>query len=131
MPARPERQLARLRARFEERARELGRIGFLLRGSIVQTYKRCSSQGCGCQSDPEKLHGPYWQWNGKINGKLTSRALTEEQVGRYREWMDNARRFEEIVQELYQVSTEANEVLRKLERQPKERAPLGRRRPRA
>jgi hypothetical protein len=134
MPAHPERQLARLRARFEEHARELARIGFVLRGSVVQTYKRCSSPGCGCQSDPAKLHGPYWQWNGKINGRMTSRALSEEQRDRYREWMHKARRFDEIVEELHALSSEANEILRTIERQspePTERAPRRRGRARA
>jgi hypothetical protein len=120
MPSTAERQLARLRARFESHARELGRIGFLLKGSVVQSYKRCSSAGCGCQTDPDKLHGPYWQWTGKVDGKMTTRALSEEQVSRYREWMENSKRFEEIVDELYVFSVEANEILRTAERRPPE-----------
>lgn len=112
-----ERKLARLRARFETRAQELAQIGFLLKGSVVQTRRRCSSPGCGCQSDPEKMHGPYWQWTGKIDGKMTTRALTEDQVSRYRQWMNNSKRFQEVVDELYALSAEANEILRTQERQ--------------
>jgi hypothetical protein len=111
-----ERKLARLRARFEDRAQELARIGFILKGSVVRTRRRCSSPGCGCQRDPEKMHGPYWQWTGKIDGKMTTRALTEEQVSRYREWMENSRRFQEVIDELYALSSEANEILRTEER---------------
>jgi hypothetical protein len=92
---------------------------------VVQIYKRCSSPGCGCQSDPEKLHGPYWQWNGKVNGKMTSRAVSKEQLGRYREWMEDAQRFEEIAHELYDLSLQANELLRELERQPPARKGRG------
>ncbi|MGH7504140.1 MAG: DUF6788 family protein [Longimicrobiales bacterium] len=124
MPITTERQLARLRARFEDHVRQLARIGFLLKGSIVQTRRRCGSAGCGCQSDPAKRHGPYWQWTSKINGKTVTRTLSPEQVDRYQEWMKNARRFEEIVEELYVLSAEANELLRAQERQtPVERTP--------
>lgn len=120
MPTTTERQLARLRARFEQQARQLGRLGFLLKGSVLQTYRRCSSPGCACQTDPSKLHGPYWQWTHKLKGKTVTRALSETQVSRYREWMENAKRFEEIVQELYELSAQANEILRRQERQSPE-----------
>lgn len=123
MPITTERQLARLRARFVHHAQELADIGFLLKGSIVQTRRRCGSAGCGCQSDPAKWHGPYWQWTCKVNGKTVTRALNPEQMSRYREWMENAQRFDEIVEELYQLSAQANELLRTQERQaPTERA---------
>jgi len=72
-----ERQLARLRARFEHQALELARIGFLLKGSVVQTRRRCGSAGCGCQNDPEKWHGPYWQWSTAVDGKTVSRRLSD------------------------------------------------------
>jgi hypothetical protein len=130
MPTTAERQLARLRARFEQQARELAGVGFLLKGSLLQRFKRCSSAGCACQSDPSRLHGPYWQWTSKVNGKTVTRAVSDEQVSRYREWMDNATRFEEIVRQLYEVSAQAGQLLTAQERQlsrPQERA----RRPRA
>ena len=38
-----ERQLARLRARFEERAHDLASVGFILRGSILRRFSRCGS----------------------------------------------------------------------------------------
>jgi hypothetical protein len=120
MSTTPERKLARLRTRFETRAQELAQIGFLLKGSVVKTRRRCSSPGCGCQSDPEKMHGPYWQWTGKIDGKMTTRALTEDQVSRYRQWMNHSKRFQEVVDELYALSAEANEILRTQERQSAE-----------
>lgn len=115
-----ERELARLRARFQHVATQLGDVGFLLRGSLVQRRRRCSSPGCGCQSDPERLHGPYWQWSSRIDGKIVTRNLSEEQVARYREWMENAKCTDAIVQELYDLSTQANEILRAMERASRE-----------
>jgi hypothetical protein len=112
MPANPERELARLRARLDEQAQELTRVGFRLKGSLLQRSKRCGSPRCGCKADPPQLHGPYWQWTSKVKGKTVTRLLKEEEVSRYREWMENARRFEEISQNLQDLSDQADRILR-------------------
>lgn len=117
MPQHPERQLARIRAHFEQHAQELTCVGFLLKGSLLERFKRCSSAGCACQVDPAKRHGPYWQWTGKVRGKTVTRILRSDEVPRYREWMANAQRFETIVQNLYELSAQADQVLRAQERQ--------------
>ena len=46
-----------------------------------------------------------------------TRNLSEEQVKRYREWMENAQRLDEIVHELFELSAQADEILRGLERE--------------
>jgi hypothetical protein len=117
MSAQDERQLARLRARFYERAQELSELDFVIRGSILERFSRCGSPGCGCHDDPPRLHGPYWQWTAKVGGKTVTRNLSEDQVKRYREWMDNAQRVDALVSELFELSTQADEVLRGLERE--------------
>jgi len=117
MAAHPERQLARLRARMYEKARQLPELGFLLKGSLLQRFKRCSSAGCACHDDPPRLHGPYWQWTAKVDGKTVTRVLSEDQVERYRTWMDNGQQFEQIAKELFELSTQADAVLRGLERE--------------
>lgn len=122
MPPTRERELARLRARFERRAQQLAHdVGFMLKGSLVRRFKRCSSPGCRCHAEPPRLHGPYWQWSAKVKGKTVTRVLSEDQVGRYREWMDNAQRFDQLVQGLFELSAEADAIVRSLERQGPER----------
>ena len=118
-----ERELERLRAPLERGATQLAGVGFMLKGSLVHRFKRCSSPGCHCQAEPPRLHGPCWQWSGKIKGKSVTRALNEDQLGRYRAWMDNAQRFEEIVQDLFELSADADALVRTLERQAPEREP--------
>ena len=121
MSTKSQRQLAQLRARFHNKAQQLPELAFLLKGSLLQRFKRCSSPGCACHADPPRLHGPYWQWTSKLKGKTVTRALSDEQVSRYRQWMDNAQRFDHVVQELHDLSAQADELLRALERQPPER----------
>jgi len=117
MSATQERRLARLRARFYHKALEFADLGFLLKGTLLQRFKRCSSPGCACHDDAPRLHGPYWQWTAKLHGKTVTRVLSDEQVDRYREWMGNAQRFEDIAGELFELSAQADEMLRDLERQ--------------
>jgi hypothetical protein len=83
---------------------ELSEIGFCLPGSLVEQRRTCSTPGCHCHDDPSLLHGPYRLWTRKVNGKTQTRALTEEQVSRYRGWIDNSRRLHELVAELEQLS---------------------------
>jgi len=119
-----ERQLARLRESFRQKAQELPKLGFVIRGSIIERFSHCGSPGCGCHGEPPRLHGPYWQWTAKLNGKTVTRNLSEHQVQRYREWMDNALRLDRLVQQLHGLSAQADEILRTLERQaaaPKKR----------
>jgi hypothetical protein len=121
MPTNPERELARLRARLDEQAQELTRVGFRLKGSLLQRFNRCGTAGCSCKADPPQLHGPYWQWTSKVKGKTVTRVLKEEEVSRYREWMENARRFDEIVRNLQALSDEADRILRSSLRQSGQR----------
>lgn len=116
MSATTERQLARLRARFELRAHELADVGFILRGTILQRFSHCGSPGCACHTDADRMHGPYWQWTAKVRGKTVTRSVSEEQLSRYRLWMDNAKRFDEIVGELQDLSAQAHALLTALER---------------
>jgi hypothetical protein len=117
MAAHHERQLARLRARAYEKTQELADVGFVLRGTLLQRFKRCSSPGCACHADPPSLHGPYWQWTAKVEGKTVTHALSDDQVQRYREWMHNAQQLDRILAELFDISAQADAVLRDLERQ--------------
>lgn len=44
-------------------------------------------------------------------GKTVSRMLPEEQVPRYWKWMENRKRFEQIVAEMHEVSAQATPLL--------------------
>lgn len=121
MAATDERQLARLKARFHQRTTELTEVGFLMRGSIIERFSRCGTPGCACHDDPPKLHGPYWQWTTKVKGKTVTRNLSDQQKHRYEEWMDNAKHVDQILAELYEISGQADAILRNLEREERKR----------
>jgi Family of unknown function (DUF6788) len=85
-------------------ARQLGKIGFALPGSIVERHMTCGKPGCRCKADPPILHGPYIQWTRKVDGKTVTKLLSPDQRDRYQTWFDNARRLRELTAELETLS---------------------------
>ena len=90
-------------------AGELAAIDGVLPGSVVLRQMRCGKPACACKHDPPTLHGPYIQWTRTVDGKTVTRYLTQDQLGRYQQWFDNARRLKEIVAKLEIASLHAVE----------------------
>jgi hypothetical protein len=74
------RRLKRYEERYRELARQLGSIGYIAQGSLAPRFTRCGRATCACSADPPKLHGPYWHWSTKVNGKTVNRRLSERQA---------------------------------------------------
>lgn len=83
---------------------QTGKLGPCLPGTLTERRTRCSSPGCRCRADPPALHGPYYSWTRKINGKTVTRTLSPEQARRYQPWFDNARRLRTLASELEALS---------------------------
>jgi hypothetical protein len=96
-PRPADNELARLTAHIAE-------VGFVLPGTLMERYTRCTSTNCRCRADPPRLHGPYRQWTRKVAGKTVTRRLDQRQYERYKPWFDNARRLRELLQELEALS---------------------------
>ena len=82
----------------------LGEAGFALPRTLVERRIRCGKPGCRCAIDPAALHGPYFSWTRKVNGKTVTRPLSAAQAQRYRDWFANARRIRELTGELEALS---------------------------
>jgi hypothetical protein len=79
---------------------EIAGLGLALPGTLLHRATRCGYARCRCHADPPELHGPYWQWTRKQNGKTVTRLVPDDQVDDYQQWMDNHRRLRELVAEL-------------------------------
>jgi hypothetical protein len=106
-----EDQLALYQRRYREFARELADIGYIASGSLALRHNRCGKPTCRCHADPPRLHGPYWQWTAKVNGKTVTRRLTETQAALYSEWIANDRRQRELIAKMRQVAAEATALV--------------------
>jgi hypothetical protein len=81
-------------------AAELASLGLALPGTLIERHVRCGKPGCRCHADPPVLHGPYWQWTRKLDGKTITRLVPEDQLDDYRQWLDNHRQLRALVAEL-------------------------------
>ena len=50
----------------------------ILYGSISTVRIRCGKKKCPCRKDPNKRHGPYFQWTGIIDGKRTTKMISPD-----------------------------------------------------
>jgi uncharacterized protein DUF6788 len=85
-------------------AQALAQTGFALPGTLLQRHTRCGKPNCRCKNDPPTLHGPYYQWTRKVDGKTITRLLTAEQHQRYQHWFTNAQRARQLLAELETLS---------------------------
>jgi hypothetical protein len=104
-------ELARLRRDYQALTDQLRDLGFVAPGSVIERYTVCGTQGCRCHADPATRHGPYFQYTRKIDGKTLTRRLDAEQADRYREWITNRRRLDELTDQMDQLSRQAAELL--------------------
>jgi len=104
-------RLERYERRYRELARELAEIGYIAAGSVAPRHNRCGKPNCRCHDDPPRLHGPYWQWTAKVDGKTVNRRLTEDEATIYREWIANDRRVRALLAQMREVAAKAQQLL--------------------
>jgi Family of unknown function (DUF6788) len=100
-----------LRARRAELAAAIASIGFTATGTVLQVRTACGSPGCACHADPDKRHGPYWQYTRKIRNKTVTRRLTPAQAALYQEWIANERALRDLLAQMQQISDQARDLL--------------------
>ncbi|MGH2749367.1 MAG: DUF6788 family protein [Actinomycetota bacterium] len=108
------RTQARLNAyerRYRKLARQLADIGFIASGSLAPRFNRCGKDNCACHGDPPRLHGPYWHFTAKVNGKTVNRRLSERQAELYRDWIGNDRRVRSLLAEMRALAAEATALI--------------------
>lgn len=104
-PAPTQKEQARKRALLAE----IDRMGWFLRGSLLQVANRCGKPGCACKADPPRMHGPYWQWTRKVSGKTVSVRLTDAQARLVRDWIENGKDVDRKLTELEELAYQVTE----------------------
>jgi hypothetical protein len=112
-------------------ADQLSHIDGLLAGSVVVRHMRCGKPTCACKAEPPALHGPYIQWTRSVGGKTVTRFLTAEQLARYQDWFDNARRLKELIAKIEIASLHAFDAEQRHNPATREPPRRPRRRPRS
>lgn len=117
MPANRRRPAPRTSQEARERLSscydEMRLIGFILRGTVNRRLMRCGNPGCKCRGNPPALHGPYYDWTRKVEGKTVSVRLTQEEAKTVREWIGHARRLDEVLVHMEALSAAAVRLIRR------------------
>jgi hypothetical protein len=81
--------------------RKISKLGPAIPGTIREVRLKCGKDGCRCQSGKaEDKHGPYYFWDRKVKGKLTSSTVAKDKVAKIKEMIENRRKFEKLFDRL-------------------------------
>jgi hypothetical protein len=70
--------------RFQELKRGLDQLEYFCKGTVLKRRMKCGKAHCGCASDPDKRHGPYFELTYKANGKTVNVKLSPEAAPLYK-----------------------------------------------
>lgn len=108
-----QRRLATLQRRYRALTAQLADVGYIAAGSITRRHTRCSNNNCRCRAEPPQMHGPYWQWTAKVEGKTVTRRLSQAEAELYQQWIDNDRQLRAITAQMREVAAEATDLIMK------------------
>ncbi len=97
--------------RYETLKRAVADVDLIRRGSLVRRFMPCGKPGCRCQAPRPKLHGPYFQWTRKVNGKTVTLRVSQPQAKLLAEWIENGRRLDRLVGQMERLSYKLTERL--------------------
>ena len=55
-------------------------MDILSSGTLLTRTKVCGRPNCRCATDENARHGPYYEWNRKVDGRLVHRILNKKQA---------------------------------------------------
>jgi len=95
----PKPNQRRLRQRTQALRREIAAMDFVSSGTLLTRTKVCGQPRCRCATDPGARHGPYYEFNRRVDGRLVHRAVTAELAPRVQRALDNHRRIQTLLAE--------------------------------
>ena len=93
--------------RFREARRELERLEYFVKGTVLKRMIKCGRPQCACHSDPAKRHGPYFEWTYKANGKTVNVKLSAQTAPLYQAAAKQHRRLKTLLTRLERLSRTA------------------------
>ena len=100
----------RHRQRFQELKRELQRLEYFCKGTVLKRMMKCGKAQCACHRDPTNRHGPYFEWTYKANGKTVNVKLTQETAPLYTAASQQYRSLKALLNRLERLSLTALRV---------------------
>jgi len=60
--------------------RRITEVDLVCSGTLLERTKVCGKAACRCADDEAARHGPYYEWNRWLEGRLQHRAVTPQQA---------------------------------------------------
>ena len=96
---------AALRKRRQALLRQLPPLRAVLRGSLIERYKRCGKPGCKCADGPG--HGPKYYLSVSYPGRRPQMDyVPQESYAQASEFLANYRRVRQILEEICEINRE-------------------------
>lgn len=96
--------IEKLQSQMEKIVSEIGGLGPMRRGSLVERYLPCGKPGCHCGRPDSRGHGPKYSLTYKVKGRTKTEYISPEQVPLVREQLHNHARFLELSKRLVETS---------------------------
>jgi hypothetical protein len=72
----------------------------LLPGSLSTARSTCGKPQCACHRDPDKRHGVYYRWTGILEGKRTTKTLSQAEAHECQVRIKNYRELQKTIRGL-------------------------------
>lgn len=96
--------ISELEAHRDRLRTELGAVGDLRPGTLVERYRKCGKPSCHCAREGDPGHGPVWTLVFNAKGKSKTRVIPPEAVAATRAQIEECRRLRRLTSELIEVS---------------------------
>ena len=93
--------------RFEKLKADLARIEYFSKGTLQARMIKCGKPKCPCGTDPQRRHGPYFEWTYKKQGKTVSVRLTANAAPLFQAASKQYRKLKSTVARLEKLSRQA------------------------
>lgn len=93
--------------RFAELRRELQKLEYFCKGTVLLRRMKCGQPSCACHTDPTKRHGPYWEWTYKAKTKTVNVRLHPAAGALYKAASQQYRGLKSLLSRLEKVSRTA------------------------
>lgn len=93
--------------RIEEIKRKISDMDLVCAGTLKKRKKTCGRSYCRCMTDPEALHGPYYEWTRYVDGRLVHKTLSAEQAEMLEKAITKNRELKALLGDWRQESAEA------------------------
>ncbi len=92
-----DRRLQQAHDRIAQIRKQIESIDYACSGTLLRRMKLCGKASCRCSRDPQQRHGPYYEWNRLLKGRLVHRVVLPQEVRFLRRAIANYRKVQRLL----------------------------------